>query len=105
MNTQGAGVLFAELAAGHGSMKAKAGLNPGRAARTSAPGPKLLLSPAGAASVLSISRSKVYRLLREGRLESVMLGGNRRITVASLERLVDDLLDVTESRHNDGTPT
>jgi len=68
------------------------------------PGPKLLLSRAGAASALSISRSKVYRLLREGRLESVMLDGNRRITMASLERLVDDLLDVAAQRDNGRTP-
>ena len=96
-------MLFAELGAGHGSLTAKAGPDPGHGPRTS-PAPKLLLSPAGAASALSISRSKVYRLLREGRLQSVMLGGNRRITVASLERLVDDLLDVTESRDDDVTP-
>jgi len=73
-------------------------------ARTLVPGPKLLLSRAGAASALSISRSKVYRLLREGRLESVMLDGNRRITMASLERLVDDLLDVAAQRDNGRTP-
>ncbi len=103
MNSPGAGVLLAALGAGQGSLTVEAGPDPGYDPRTS-PGPKLLLSPAGAASALSISRSKVYRLLREGRLQSVMLGGNRRITVASLERLVDDLLDVTETRDNDVTP-
>ena len=104
MNIPGAGVLFAEPDAGRGSVKAKAGLSGGPSARSLVPGPKLLLSPAGAASALSISRSKVYRLLREGRLESVMLDGNRRITVASLERLVDDLLDVAAPRDNGSTP-
>jgi hypothetical protein len=45
----------------------------------------------------------VYRLLREGRLESVMLDGNRRIPVASLVRLVDDLLDVAALGDNGRT--
>jgi excisionase family DNA binding protein len=97
-------VLFAELDAGNGSVKAKAGLGPGPDSRALLSGPKLLLSPAGAASALSISRSKVYRLLREGRLESVMLDGNRRITMTSLERLVDDLLGVAAPRDNGTTP-
>jgi excisionase family DNA binding protein len=70
------------------------------ATKPSVPGLKLLLSPAEAAAALSISRSKVYRLLREGRLESIMLDGNRRITVACLEQFVDALLDVTAPRDN-----
>ena len=53
---------------------------------------RLLLSPDEAALALSVSRSKVYRLLRRGHLESVMLGGSRRIPLASLERLVEVLL-------------
>jgi excisionase family DNA binding protein len=85
-------------------VKVETGLRAVPGARALATGPKLLLSPAGAASALSISRSKVYRLLREGRLESVMLDGNRRITVASLERLVDDLRDVATPRDNGSTP-
>ncbi len=97
-------MLFAESDAGHGSVKVETSLSAGPGDRELVPGPKLLLSPAGAAAALSISRSKVYRLLREGRLESVMLDGNRRITVASLVRLVDHLLDVAAPRDNGSTP-
>jgi excisionase family DNA binding protein len=97
-------VAASESDAGHGSVRATGGLGARTDPRLLAPGPKLLLSPAGAASALSVSRSKVYRLLREGRLESVMLDGNRRITLASLQRLVDDLLDVAASRDNVRTP-
>ncbi len=94
-------MLFAEPDAGHGTVKAAS--SPGDHALV--PGPKLLLSPAGAASALSISRSKVYRLLREGRLQSVMLDGNRRIPLASLVRLIDDLLDVAALGDNGSTRT
>jgi excisionase family DNA binding protein len=55
-------------------------------------GVRLLLSPAEAAAALSVSRSKLYRLLKQGRLESVRLDGNRRIPVSSLEALVQGLL-------------
>jgi len=96
-------VLLAEPDAGYGSVKVETSPRADPGDRALVPGPKLLLSPAGAASALSISRSKVYRLLREGRLESVMLDGNRRITVASLVRLIDDLLDVTDPRDDGRT--
>jgi excisionase family DNA binding protein len=105
VSTPEAEALFAEFGAGHRPAGRRAGLDADPDCRPSFSGPKLLLSPAGAASALSISRSKVYRLLREGRLESVMLDGNRRITVASLERLVDELLNVATPRENGRTPT
>lgn len=35
---------------------------------------QLLLTPEKAAGLLAISRSKLYQLLREGRLESVQIG-------------------------------
>lgn len=63
---------------------------------------RLLLSPDDAAQALSISRSKLYRLIREGHVESVMLGGCRRIPVASLERLVEVLL--SQARGTKGCP-
>lgn len=103
LNTPEAGIEFAVFGAGHRSRGLTAGLGGDPETRTSFLVPKLLLSPAGAASALSISRSKVYRLLREGRLESVMLDGNRRITMASLEKLVDDLLGVATARDNGRT--
>lgn len=65
--------------------------------------PRLLLSPNEAARALSVSRSKLYRLLREGHLQSVMLGGCRRIPVVSLERLVEDLLSVAAAQENGGS--
>ena len=37
---------------------------------------------------LGISKGQVYRLIRSGRLETLKLGGCRRITVASLHALV-----------------
>jgi excisionase family DNA binding protein len=98
-------MLFAEPDAGHGTVKAASSPGPGPGDHALVPGPKLLLSPAGAASALSISRSKVYRLLREGRLQSVMLDGNRRIPLASLVRLIDDLLDVAALGDNGSTRT
>ena len=58
---------------------------------------RLLLSPVEAAKALSVSRSKLYRLLKQGRLESVRLDGNRRIPVSSLESFVRSL-------HLDATP-
>jgi len=56
---------------------------------------RLLLTPNEAAAALAVSRSKLYRLMRSGRVQSVMLDGNRRITVTSLERLVEGLTAVT----------
>ncbi|MHB1711469.1 MAG: helix-turn-helix domain-containing protein [Acidimicrobiales bacterium] len=105
VDPSGVGVLFAEPDAGHGTVKAASSPGPGPGDHALAPGPKLLLSPAGAASALSISRSKVYRLLCEGRLQSVMLDGNRRIPLASLVRLIDDLLDVAALGDNGSTRT
>lgn len=58
---------------------------------TSEGAPRLLLTPAEAAAALAISRSKLYRLMRAGLVPSVLLGGNRRISVDSLERLVEEL--------------
>jgi excisionase family DNA binding protein len=58
---------------------------------------RLLLSPVEAAKALSVSRSKLYRLLKQGRLESVRLDGNRRISMSSLESFVRNL-------HLDATP-
>ncbi len=45
---------------------------------------KLLLSPAEAAALLSIGRSKVYELMRLGQLRSVRIGASRRIPQTAL---------------------
>lgn len=54
---------------------------------------KLLVSPAEAARLLSIGRSKVYLLMASGTLESVHIGSSRRIPVASLDRFIGSLRD------------
>jgi excisionase family DNA binding protein len=52
---------------------------------------RLLLRPEEAAEVLAVGRNKVFELLAEGELESVRLGGSRRIPVVSLIEFVDRL--------------
>jgi excisionase family DNA binding protein len=49
---------------------------------------KLLLTPGEAAEMLSISRSKLYELLASNELESVRIGGSRRIPTAALDDFV-----------------
>lgn len=52
---------------------------------------KILLTPEEAAERLSITRSRLYDLLRSRELVSVKLGKVRRISVAALERYVEKL--------------
>lgn len=52
---------------------------------------KILLTPEEAAERLSITRSRVYDLIRSGELVSVKLGKVRRISVVALERYVEKL--------------
>ncbi len=48
------------------------------------------LSPGQAAVVLGVSRSTIYRLLREGRLPSIRVGGQLRIPKRTLaQRLAE----------------
>jgi excisionase family DNA binding protein len=54
---------------------------------------KMLLTPEEAAEALSIGRSKLYELIGCGALESVRIGGSRRIPVDALERFVEALTD------------
>ena len=49
---------------------------------------KLLMTPEEAAESLSISRSKLYELLAAGEVESVRIGGSRRIPVDGLVEFV-----------------
>lgn len=53
--------------------------------------PKVLLTPEHAAEALSISRWKLYELLRTGRLRSVRIGTCRRIPTQALDDLIADL--------------
>lgn len=54
---------------------------------------RLLHTAQEAAEVLHVSRSKIYDLLRSGRLRSVKIGGLRRIPSDALAALVAELLD------------
>jgi excisionase family DNA binding protein len=45
--------------------------------------------PMKAAKVLGLSRSKIYELLAEGRLESVKIGRARLIKVSSIQALLN----------------
>jgi excisionase family DNA binding protein len=40
---------------------------------------------------LDVGRSKIYELIREGKLEAVKIGKSARITTASLKRFVESL--------------
>ncbi len=52
---------------------------------------KLLLTPEEAAAVLSITRTRVYQLVRRGTLRSVKIGKVRRVAVAALEAFVEEI--------------
>jgi excisionase family DNA binding protein len=52
---------------------------------------KVLLTIEEAAERLSMGRTKVYELVRSGRLESVTIGRSRRVPVAALEPFVTGL--------------
>lgn len=51
--------------------------------------PKLLLTPEEAADVLGVGRTKLYELMGEGLIESVRIGGSRRVPVAAVDRFVE----------------
>jgi len=52
---------------------------------------RLLLSPAEAATALSIGRSKLYELMRAGVVPSVRIGACRRIAATDLSDVVAKL--------------
>lgn len=52
---------------------------------------KLLYTPAEAARVLGMSRTNLYRLLGSGEVESLKIGGLRRIPAAALGEYVEAL--------------
>jgi excisionase family DNA binding protein len=52
---------------------------------------RLLLTPAEAATALSIGRSKLYELMRAGVVPSVRIGACRRIAAADLSDVVAKL--------------
>jgi excisionase family DNA binding protein len=54
---------------------------------------RLLITVKDAARALSLSRSMVFKLVRAGRLHSVLIGRSRRIPAESLAALVATLLN------------
>ena len=56
----------------------------------------LLLTPTEAARALGIGRSKLYELMREGRIRSVRIGTCRRVATAALDEFV-----VAAANHDD----
>ena len=52
---------------------------------------KVLLTPEETAEVMGIGRSKVYELMRQGALESVRIGGSRRVPTVAIEEYVRHL--------------
>lgn len=57
-------------------------------ARTKNVPPHQLMAVSEAASRLAISRASVYRLIADGRLRTVLIGGCRRVTEQALAELV-----------------
>jgi len=54
---------------------------------------KLLLTPEEAASALGIGRSKVYQLMRDGKVRSLRIGTCRRTPATALPELIADMED------------
>lgn len=67
------------------------GIHPDDCTRSGAAAEALLLKPAIAAERLSLGRSKLYELIRDGSIESVVIGRSRRIPVGALEAYVVSL--------------
>jgi excisionase family DNA binding protein len=51
--------------------------------------PAMLLRPEAAAGLLQISRSKLYRLVSEGRIPATRIAGSIRIPARALEAYID----------------
>ena len=52
---------------------------------------KLLLTPSEAAKALSISRSKLYELIGQGRLSTVQIDTSRRVPAQALAEFIQHL--------------
>ncbi len=62
---------------------------------TESHGLRLLVSVEEAAEALAISRTAVFRLLREGRLRSVKIDKRRLIAVSALHDFVNELAEAS----------
>lgn len=52
---------------------------------------KMLLTPSEAAKVLSISRSKLYELIGQGRLATVQIDTSRRVSAQAVVEFIQHL--------------
>ena len=59
---------------------------------------QLMYRPAEAAQVLGIGRTRVFALIKSGRLRSIKLGGGRYISADALRAFVRELELETTSR-------
>ena len=60
---------------------------------------QLLLTAEEAAKALSVGRTTLYALIKEGKLRSVHIGRSCRLTRAELVRYVERLTDLPVNRH------
>jgi excisionase family DNA binding protein len=59
---------------------------------------RLALSPAEAASVLGLSRSSIYSMMRAGTLRSVKAGARTLVPVAEIDRFLGDVREDSDRR-------
>ncbi len=59
---------------------------------------QLLLTPSEAARVLSISRSKIYELIGQGRLSTVQIDTSRRVPAQVLVEFIQHLQGMDAER-------
>jgi excisionase family DNA binding protein len=62
-------------------------------AHSTLPGTRVLVSVDEAATLLSLGRTVVYRLVRRGELRSIKVGRTRRVVAASLNEYIARLLE------------
>jgi excisionase family DNA binding protein len=61
--------------------------------------PRALYRIDDAAALLSISRSRVYELVRSGQLRTVMVGRSRRVPARAVDDYVDHLMRQGDDDH------
>lgn len=58
---------------------------------------RLTVKVATAAKLLDIGKTRIFQMIRDGELESVMIGGTRMVHYDSLLRLRDNGLNLVQS--------
>lgn len=51
---------------------------------------RLALSPDEAALAIGMSRAFIYQMIASGRLDSIKINRSRRITIAALQKFIDE---------------